>query len=187
VKGIQDTGRLQITGGSVSLFQRRTFSVGASTSRGSVVSAQGFDEGPPSPIDDYVKQEIPVRPSQHEGLILPSSPRDHPLSSDLDERNIGNEDEDPPLKESLLLSSPKHSAAIIISHQSPTSCTHNPKSLHEEDLQNDEFGHRSSKSPSVKLSISLSHSETVEDDVASMENFNTLQLSQGNRLSTSLS
>jgi hypothetical protein len=62
VKGIQDTGRLQITGGSVSLSQRRTFSVGASTSRGSVVSAQGFNESLPSPIDDYVKQEIPVRP-----------------------------------------------------------------------------------------------------------------------------
>jgi hypothetical protein len=108
---------------------------------------------------------------------------EHPLR-DLDTRNVGDEEEVPGLQESLLITSSEKHLATLTSPPPPTSHKLALISLGvgiEEELRNAEIEHsfwptlkllvRSPKSPSTDLGISTSPSETLEDHVISMENW----------------
>lgn len=167
-------------GSSVSPSRGRSISPGRSIFRNSVVSPQGPDEILLFPMDDDPQQENPFNPSSSDLLSLSS---EQPLR-DLDTRNVGDEEEAPGLQGSLLLTSSEKHLATLASPTHPTS--HKPALVSlgvgiEEELRNAEIEHsfwpalkllvRSPKSPSTDLGISTSPSETLEDHVISMENW----------------
>lgn len=168
-------------GSSVSPSRGRSVSPGRrSIFRNSVVSPQGPDENFLFPMDDDPQQENPFNPSSSDLLSLSG---EHPLR-DLDTRNVGDEGEIPGLQGSLLLSSSEKDLATLAS---PTPSTSHKQTLIslgvgiEEELRNAEIEHsfwptlkllvRSPKSPSADLGISTSPSETLEDHIVSMENW----------------